>query len=51
MLKDLKLALGRVGERARHRREYTALLEMDDRMLRDIGIDRARVHARLAGHL
>jgi uncharacterized protein YjiS (DUF1127 family) len=40
MLKQLKAAVGRVNTHARHRRDYAALLDLDDHILRDIGIDR-----------
>jgi uncharacterized protein YjiS (DUF1127 family) len=49
MLKQLRAAVRRANEQARHRREYATLLELDDYMLRDIGLDRSDVHARLAG--
>jgi uncharacterized protein YjiS (DUF1127 family) len=48
MLKHLKAAAARVGERSRHQREYAALLEMGDHMLKDVGLEREDVRARLA---
>jgi uncharacterized protein YjiS (DUF1127 family) len=49
MLKQLKTAVHRASEQARQRREYASLMNLDDRLLRDIGMERAEVRARLAG--
>jgi uncharacterized protein YjiS (DUF1127 family) len=49
MLKHLKAAVHRANERNRARRDYVALLSLDDHLLRDIGVKRSDVHARLAG--
>lgn len=35
--------------RAEKRRAFTDLLQFDDRMLRDIGLNRGDVHAMMAG--
>jgi uncharacterized protein YjiS (DUF1127 family) len=47
MLKHLKAAVGRASERSRHQREYAALLEMGDHMLKDVGLEREDLRARL----
>jgi uncharacterized protein YjiS (DUF1127 family) len=47
MMKQLKAAMDRANRRARHRREYRSLLRLDQRMLKDIGLERDEVHARL----
>lgn len=47
MMKQLKAALGRANRRARQRAEYQSLLLLDERMLKDIGLRRDDVHARL----
>jgi uncharacterized protein YjiS (DUF1127 family) len=49
MLNQLKDAIRRQGERARSRRSYRALLELDDHLLRDLGIPREEIRARLSG--
>jgi uncharacterized protein YjiS (DUF1127 family) len=49
MLTQFKEAIRRQGERARSRRSYRALLELDDHLLRDVGIPRAEIRARLTG--
>jgi uncharacterized protein YjiS (DUF1127 family) len=52
MLKQLKVAVTRANERARERREFATLLDLDDHLLRDIGIQRSEVRARLrSGYL
>ena len=48
MLKQLKAAVSRASDHARHRRDYAALLDLDDHILRDIGIERDEVRARAA---
>ena len=48
MLKQLKAAIGRSNEQARHRREYLAILDLEDFLLRDIGLEREDLR-RLAG--
>ncbi len=47
MLTQLKEAIRRSGERARHRRGYRALMRLDDHLLRDVGIPRDEIYARL----
>jgi uncharacterized protein YjiS (DUF1127 family) len=49
MLTQFKEAIRRQGERARSRRSYRALLELDDHLLRDVGIPREEIRARLSG--
>jgi uncharacterized protein YjiS (DUF1127 family) len=49
MLTQFKEAIRRRGELARSRRGYRALLELDDHLLRDLGIPREEVRARLSG--
>lgn len=48
MLEVLKSAIVRSSERARHRRQYRALLELEDRFLRDIGLTRDEVRGRMS---
>jgi uncharacterized protein YjiS (DUF1127 family) len=48
MFQQLKLAIRRSQERARHRRDYRALLELEDAFLRDIGISRDEVRGRMS---
>lgn len=48
MLKNFRSAIRSAGERARHRRQYAALLELDDYLLRDIGVRRDEIHSRMA---
>jgi uncharacterized protein YjiS (DUF1127 family) len=48
MLQHLKDAIQRQNERARHRRSYRALLELEDHFLRDIGVTRDEVRGRMA---
>ncbi|MEL6206467.1 MAG: DUF1127 domain-containing protein [Pseudomonadota bacterium] len=43
----LQLFRAQSQARARVRQDYLKLLELDDWMLRDMGIDRGEVHARL----
>jgi uncharacterized protein YjiS (DUF1127 family) len=45
----IKAALRRNEDRARARREIQMLLGLDDHVLRDIGVRRDEIHARLAG--
>ena len=40
MLQQIKAAFRGSTERARHRRDYRALLQLEDHLLRDIGIPR-----------
>ena len=49
MLKQLKDAVRRASDRARERREFATLLDLDDHLLKDIGIRRSDVRARLTG--
>ncbi len=49
MLQQLKAAVQRSGERARNRRDYRALLALDDRSLRDIGVGRDEIRSMLSG--
>ena len=46
MLQQIAEAYRRSQERARHRREVRALLSLEDRILRDIGLHRDEVRAR-----
>ncbi len=47
MFQHVKVAIRRSQERARDRRNYRALLELEDAFLRDVGITRDEVR----GHL
>ena len=47
MFQQVKVAIRRAQERARHRRSYRALLELEDAFLRDIGLDRDEVLGRM----
>ena len=47
MFQHLKAAIHRSNERARQRRDYRALLELEDHFLRDIGVTRAEVRGRM----
>ena len=49
MLTQFKEAIRRQGDRARNRRSYRALLELDDHLLRDVGIPREEIRARMIG--
>ena len=40
MIFQIRAALQRSQERARHRRSYKALLQLEDHFLRDIGLSR-----------
>ncbi len=48
MLHTIKLTLRRHEERARARRDYRCLLQQDDHVLRDIGMDRDEIRQLLA---
>ena len=48
MFMELKAARRRSQERERHRREYEAVLGMDEHLLRDIGLRREEARRRLA---
>jgi uncharacterized protein YjiS (DUF1127 family) len=48
MFHRLKSAVERSRERARHRRSYRGLLELEDHFLKDIGLTRDEVRGRLA---
>jgi uncharacterized protein YjiS (DUF1127 family) len=48
MFHRLKSAVERSRERARDRRSYRALLELEDHFLRDIGLTRDEVRGHLA---
>lgn len=47
MFKTLTTVLAQSSERARHRREYLAILRLDPHLIRDIGLGRSEIHARL----
>ena len=47
MFRHVKVAIRRSQERARHRRDYRALFELEERFLRDIGLDRDEVAGRM----
>jgi uncharacterized protein YjiS (DUF1127 family) len=47
MMKLLKSAVARANARARFRRDYQTLLEFDDRMLADVGLQRSQVRERV----
>ncbi len=49
MLQQLKSVVRGAAERARHRRDYQALLELEDHLLRDIGLPRDELRARFRG--
>ncbi|MCI5075896.1 hypothetical protein [Oricola sp.] len=42
-MNQIRNAIRRADERARHRREYEMLLQSGDQMFRDIGVQRADV--------
>ena len=48
MFQRVRVAIRRSQERARHRRSYRALLELEDAFLRDIGLDRDEVIGRMS---
>jgi len=48
MFQQVKVAIRRSQERARHRRNYRALLELEDAFLRDIGLRRDEVRGRMS---
>jgi uncharacterized protein YjiS (DUF1127 family) len=48
MFRRVKVAIRRSQERARHRRNYRALLQLEDAFLRDIGLDRDEVRGRMS---
>ncbi len=48
MMNHLKAAFQRSQERARHRRSYRALLELEDHFLQDIGLTRDEVRGRMS---
>ena len=49
MFDNLKSGIQRINQRMRHRREYTKLLQSgDDRIFRDIGVNRIDVERKLA---
>jgi uncharacterized protein YjiS (DUF1127 family) len=50
MLQHITEAFRRSQERARHRREVRALLALEDHILRDIGLRRDDVRARVRAH-
>lgn len=47
MFQHVKAAIERQNERARHRRSYRALLELEEHFLRDIGVSRDEVRGRM----
>lgn len=47
MVSTLKAALRRARERERLRREYLAILRLGPRLVRDVGLERSEIHARL----
>jgi uncharacterized protein YjiS (DUF1127 family) len=47
MFNRISEAYHRSQERARHRREYWALMSMEEHILRDIGISRDEVRSRM----
>ena len=49
MWQQLKMAVRRSRDWSRRRRDYAWLASMDDVMLRDIGVHRGDVHARVLG--
>lgn len=47
MLNTIRTGFHRIGEHIRHRRDYDYLMnQADDRLLRDIGVDRIEVSRR-----
>jgi uncharacterized protein YjiS (DUF1127 family) len=50
MFSRITEAFRRSQERTRRRREYQALLSMEEHLLRDIGISRDEVHSRIVTH-
>ena len=48
MLDRMRIAIRRSQERARQRRNYLALLDLEDAFLRDIGLERDEVRGRMA---
>ena len=49
MLRQLRGVVRGAAERARHRRDYRALLQLEDHLLQDIGLPRAEIRARFHG--
>ena len=43
MLHQMKSALGALGTKRRHRQDFERLMQLDDHLLRDVGLDRADV--------
>jgi uncharacterized protein YjiS (DUF1127 family) len=50
MLKKITSAVRRSLDRARTRHDLRMLLSLEDHVLRDIGVGRHEIHARLAGY-
>jgi uncharacterized protein YjiS (DUF1127 family) len=48
MMEHLRSAIQRQQLRARHRRHYRALLDLEDHFLRDIGLTRDEVRGQLS---
>lgn len=51
MLKIARAALRRANQRTRNRRQYGRLRDLDDHLLRDIGLARDEIESRLADPL
>jgi uncharacterized protein YjiS (DUF1127 family) len=49
MLQHFKGAVRGVSERARQRRVYRTLMQLDDHLLQDIGLPRDEIRARFRG--
>lgn len=47
MLKQIRTTIIRSTERARRRRQYEGLMQFEDWLLRDIGLDRDEVRRRI----
>lgn len=47
MFPNTRQAIRLAREKARHRRQYVRLLDLDDHLLRDIGLDRDDLRSRV----
>jgi uncharacterized protein YjiS (DUF1127 family) len=49
MLRKFRAAIHASADRARHRQDFRTLLSLDEHILRDIGLPRDEIRARLLG--
>ena len=49
MLQNFRPVPRSAGERARYRRQYAMLLELDDYLMHDVGVRRVEFRGRMAG--